>query len=199
MFNGHASADKSWQSVLQRHCRRLNPLSRQPMSRIITVRKLLSVLSCKILLSCVLPSTIRASVSKHPDSLFQPMSPIIIVNSTTSTNVEDHNCLFLPSVTLETRDLLQTSFIMIILYYFHGEWFACSVKLISGLFSDHRPVLRSNPLCRGVRHQRRDEERHSRVVREGGDQGQGGGQPGGHVGGDSDDVGGDDDRPRFPC
>ena len=129
------------------------------------------------------------------------MSPIIIVNSTTSTNVEDHNCLFLPSVTLETRDLLQTSFIMIILYYFHaGEWFACCVKLISGLFSDLLPVRRSNPLCRGVRHQRGDEERHSRVVREGGDQGQGGGQPGGHVGGDSDDGGdstdgGHDDRP----
>ena len=150
MFNGHASADKSWQSVLQRHCRRLNPLSRQPMSRIVTVRKLLSVLSCKILLSCVLPSTIRANVSKHPGSLFQPMSPIIIVKSTTSTNVEDHNCLFLPSVTLETRDLLQTSFIMIILYYFHaGEWFACCVKLISGLFSDHScPQVESTlPWC----------------------------------------------------
>ena len=54
------------------------------------------------------------------------------------------------------------------------------------------PVRRSDPLCSGVRHQRGDEERHSRVVREGGDQGQGGEQPVGH-------VGGDDDRPRFPC
>ena len=57
-------------------------------------------------------------------------------------------------------------------------------------------VRRSNPLRRGVRHQRGDEERHSRVVREGGDQGQGGEQPGGYVGGDSND-GGDDDRPML--
>ena len=81
-------------------------------------------------------------------------------------------------------------FLSIIFCYFHaGEWFACSVKLISGLFSDHRPVLRSNPLCRGVRHQRRDEERHSRVVREGGDEGQGGDQ----TDEDQDDVGDDDE------
>ena len=37
-------------------------------------------------------------------------------------------------------------------------------------------IPRSNPLCRGVRDQRRDEECHSGVVREGGDQGQGGDQ-----------------------
>ena len=70
-------------------------------------------------------------------------------------------------------------FLSIIFCYFHaGEWFACSVKLISGLFSDLLPVRRSNPLRSGVRHQRGDEERHSRVVREGGDQGQGGERPG---------------------
>ena len=35
---------------------------------------------------------------------------------------------------------------------------------------------RSDPLCGGVGDQRGDEERHSGVVREGGDQGQGGDQ-----------------------
>ena len=46
---------------------------------------------------------------------------------------------------------------------------------------------RSDPLCGGVGDQRGDEERHSGVVREGGDQGQGGDQ----TDEDEDSVSGD--------
>ena len=49
---------------------------------------------------------------------------------------------------------------------------------------------RSDPLCGRVGDQRGDEERHSRVVWEGGDQGQGGDQ----TDEDQDDVGDDDDE-----
>ena len=51
-------------------------------------------------------------------------------------------------------------------------------------------LRRSDPLCGRVGDQRGDEERHSRVVREGGDQGQGGDQ----TDEDQDDVGDDDDE-----
>ena len=48
---------------------------------------------------------------------------------------------------------------------------------------------RSDPLCGGVGDQRGDEERHSGVVREGGDQGQGGDQTDEDQDGVGDDYG----------